>query len=119
VHRSHLLSGFAQPYETMPKRARRILATPRVITDQGPIPASATRRHGDRIGQKLAPLRVLRPAQKQGTNQKPRKRPRTERGGGRAATGDIAMDASESLRGRWQNTRVCATAAAYPDAALS
>ena len=30
VEGSHLLSGFAQPSETMPKRARRILATPRV-----------------------------------------------------------------------------------------
>ena len=30
VEGSHLLSGFAQPSETMPKRARRFLATPRV-----------------------------------------------------------------------------------------
>ena len=32
VEGSHLLSGFAQPYETMPKRARRILATPRRVS---------------------------------------------------------------------------------------
>ena len=30
VEGSHLLSGFAQPSETMPKRAPRFLATPRV-----------------------------------------------------------------------------------------
>ena len=56
---------------------------------QDPIPAPT--RSG-RIGRKLTPFRVLRPAQKQGTNQKTRKRPHTERGGGRAAMGTSARD---------------------------
>jgi hypothetical protein len=56
---------------------------------QDPISAPTT---SGRIGQKLAPFRVLRPAQKQGTNQKTRKRPHTERGGGRAAMGTSARD---------------------------
>jgi len=56
---------------------------------QDPIPAPTT---SGRIGRKLTPFRVLRPAQKQGTNQKTRKRPRTERGGGRAAMGTSVRD---------------------------
>ena len=56
---------------------------------QDPIPAPST---SGRIGRKLTPFRVLRPAQKQGTNQKTRKRPPTERGGGRAATGTSVRD---------------------------
>ena len=56
---------------------------------QDPIPAPST---SGRIGRKLTPFRVLRPAQKQGTNQKTRKRPHTERGGGRAATGTSVRD---------------------------
>ena len=44
------------------------------------------------IGRKLTPFRVLRPAQKQGTNQKTRKRPRSERGGGRATIGTSVRD---------------------------
>ncbi len=51
----------------------------------------ATCRSG-RIGRKLTPFRVLRPPQKQGTNQKTKKRPHTERGGGRAAMGTSARD---------------------------
>ena len=54
-------------------------------------PISAPTRSG-RIRRKLTPFRVLRPAQKQGTNQKTRKRPHTERGGGRAATGTSVRD---------------------------
>ena len=56
---------------------------------QDPISAPTT---SGRIGRKLTPFRVLRPAQKQGTNQKTRKRPPTERGGGRAAMGTSARD---------------------------
>ena len=56
---------------------------------QDPISAPST---SGRIGRKLTPFRVLRPAQKQGTNQKTRKRPHTERGGGRAAMGTSARD---------------------------
>ena len=56
---------------------------------QDPISAPTT---SGRIGRKLTPFRVLRPAQKQGTNQKTRKRPHTERGGGRAATGTSVRD---------------------------
>jgi hypothetical protein len=56
---------------------------------QDPISAPTT---SGRIGRKLTPFRVLRPAQKQGTNQKTRKRPHTERGGGRAAMGTSARD---------------------------
>jgi hypothetical protein len=56
---------------------------------QDPISAPST---SGRIGRKLTPFRVLRPAQKQGTNQKTRKRPHTERGGGRAAMGTSVRD---------------------------
>ncbi len=56
---------------------------------QDPIPAPTT---SGRIGRKLTPFRVLRPAQKQGTKQKPGKRPRTERGGGRATMGTSVRD---------------------------
>jgi hypothetical protein len=79
VEGSRLLSGFARPSETM-KRAPRFLVTPRVTRT----PFLSAPTTSGRIGQKLAPFRVLRPPQKQGTNQKTRKRPRTERGGGRA-----------------------------------
>ena len=56
---------------------------------QDPIPAPT---RVVEIGRKLTPFRVLRPAQKQGTNQKTRKRPPTERGGGRAAMGTSVRD---------------------------